>query len=88
MHVSNTLDCNGLPAAPTILRIKQALIGRSGGDLPLNVLVGSDCDCEDLASSLGSLAEDVHLASDLHLVSETALVPPKDDAPEAALRAS
>ena len=27
MHVSNTINCSGLSTAPTVLRIKQALIG-------------------------------------------------------------
>jgi hypothetical protein len=63
MQVSNTVDCNGLSPAPTILRIKQALVGLQDGELPLNVLVDSDCDCENLADSLGSLASDVQWAT-------------------------
>lgn len=59
MHVSNTIDCNGLSPAPTVLRIKQALIWLPDDDLPLNVLVDSECDCEHLADSLGKLADDV-----------------------------
>lgn len=64
MQVSNTIDCNGLSPAPTLLRIMQALVGREDGASPLNVLVGSDCNCERLADSLGPLAEEVQLASD------------------------
>lgn len=64
MHVSDTIDCNGLSPAPTLLRIMQALVGREDTDLPLNVLVGSQCNCEHLAVSLGQLANEVHLASD------------------------
>ena len=65
MHLSNPIDCNGLSPAPTVLRIKQALVGLPDDELPLNVLIGSECDCEHLASSLGALAGDVHLASDI-----------------------
>ncbi|HAI30539.1 MAG TPA: hypothetical protein DCM48_13555 [Thalassospira sp.] len=64
MQVSNTIDCNGLSPAPTLLRIMQALVGREDGASPLNVLVGSDCNCERLADSLGPLADEVQLASD------------------------
>ncbi|MCC9621359.1 hypothetical protein LPB41_06590 [Thalassospira sp. MA62] len=64
MQVSDTIDCNGLSAAPTLLRIKQALTGREDTDLPLNVLVGEDCDCEGLAGCLGHHAGDVLIASD------------------------
>ncbi|MEG3619079.1 hypothetical protein V5T82_11485 [Magnetovibrio sp. PR-2] len=63
MHVTNTIDCNGLSPATTILRIKQALIARPEDDLPLNVLIDSNCDCDDLADSLGDLAEDVTLTA-------------------------
>ncbi|WP_152630732.1 hypothetical protein [Thalassospira sp. HJ] len=64
MQVSNTIDCNGLSPAPTLLRIMQALVGREDSASPLNVLVGADCNCERLADSLGELAEEVQLASD------------------------
>tara|TARA_R110002049_G_scaffold52872_7_gene147628 strand:+ start:5828 stop:5983 length:156 start_codon:yes stop_codon:yes gene_type:complete len=43
----------------------QALIGRKDSNVPLNVLVGSDCDCARLSVSLGELADDVQLASNL-----------------------
>ncbi|WP_430473581.1 hypothetical protein ACQ0MK_16800 [Thalassospira lucentensis] len=65
MQVSDTIDCNGLSPAPTVLRIMQALVGRTDTDLPLNVLVGAECNCKHLAVSLGELADDVHLASDV-----------------------
>ena len=65
MHVSNTINCNGLSTAPTVLRIKQALTGLSDDNLPLGVLVDSECDCTRVVSSLGPLAGDVCLASDL-----------------------
>jgi|TARA_R110000782_G_scaffold104690_3_gene192471 hypothetical protein len=65
MQDSNTIDCNGLSPAPTVLRIMQALIGRKDSNVPLNVLVGSDCDCARLSVSLGDLADDVQLASNL-----------------------
>lgn len=63
MQVSNAIDCNGLSVAPTLLRIKQALIGRSGKGLPLNILVGADFDRDHLAVSLGDLAGDVRLVT-------------------------
>lgn len=68
MHVSNTINCSGLSTAPTVLRIKQALIGVPDEKLPLGVLVDSECDCARLVSSLGSTAGDVYLASDVRQV--------------------
>lgn len=63
MKVSEKLNCNGLSVAPTVLRIKQALIGNVEKKLPLEILVGEDCDLEHLASSLGSLSKDVRLVA-------------------------
>ena len=65
MHVSNTINCNGLSTAPIVLRIKQALTALSDDNLPLGVLVDSECDCTRVVSSLGPLAGDVYLASDV-----------------------
>ncbi|WP_156111715.1 hypothetical protein [Thalassospira australica] len=65
MQVSNTIDCNGLSPAPTLLRIMQALVGRDDCGAPLNVLVGSDCNCDRLAASLGPLAGDVQLSHNI-----------------------
>ncbi|GKX33602.1 MAG: hypothetical protein MnENMB40S_12200 [Rhizobiaceae bacterium MnEN-MB40S] len=65
MHVSNTINCSGLSTAPTVLRIKQALIGLPDSKLPLSVLVDTACDCARLVSSLGAMAGDVYLASDV-----------------------
>lgn len=65
MHLSNTINCSGLTAAPTVLRIKQALVGLSQDRLPLNVLVDTECDCKHLERSLGLLAGDVQLSSDM-----------------------
>jgi hypothetical protein len=61
MHVSQTLDCNGLSNAPTVLRIKQALVDQPDDKLPIGVLVGPDCDIDRISSSLGDLADDIHL---------------------------
>lgn len=38
------LDCRGLSAPLTILRIKQAMVGRRDVALPLDVLVDNCCD--------------------------------------------
>ncbi|TYC60512.1 hypothetical protein FMN50_07335 [Rhodobacterales bacterium] len=63
MQISETVDCNGLSPAPTVLRIKQALIGRDEDRLPLEILVGSDCDREQLMSCLGKDAGDVRFVA-------------------------
>jgi len=63
MQISNAINCNGLSAAPTVLRIKQALVGHDGKDLPLEFLVGADCDCDRLTALLGKLAKDVRLVA-------------------------
>lgn len=63
MKLANAIDCNGLSPAPTVLRIKQALIGREKGMLPLNILVDSGCDQAMLATSLGKLARDVRFVA-------------------------
>lgn len=60
MQVSQTLDCNGLSEAPTVLRIKQALVGCDAGDL-FGVMVGPDCDRDRVTGSLGALASRIHL---------------------------
>lgn len=65
MQASNTIDCNGLSPAPTLLRIMQALVGRENSVSPLNVLVGSDCNCDHLTDSLGPLAGNVQLSSNI-----------------------
>lgn len=59
MNVSRTINCTGLSAAPTVLRIKQALLRLSDGTSPLGVLVDADCDHKRLASSLGKRATNV-----------------------------
>jgi hypothetical protein len=61
MSVSTIIDCNGLSDAPTVLRIKQALIGLENKNLPLGVLLDDGCDCDRIEQSLGSLASDVRL---------------------------
>lgn len=65
MNLANTLDCSGLSIAPTVLRIKQALIGLTDADLPLGVSVGSDSDCKRIEASLGNAREDVQLLTEV-----------------------
>jgi hypothetical protein len=62
--VARAIDCSGLSAAPTVLRIKQALTGLSDEHLPLGVLLDSACDRDRIAQSLGAMAGDVHLATE------------------------
>jgi len=59
MNVSQTVNCTGLSAAPTVLRIKQALLRLSDRTSPLGVLVDADCDHKRLASCLGDRAGSV-----------------------------
>lgn len=61
MRVSNAIDCNGLSAAPTLLRIKQALVGRKDKARPLDILVDAACDRENLLRSLGKQVAAVRL---------------------------
>ncbi|TYC90467.1 hypothetical protein [Novosphingobium sp. BW1] len=63
MQRSLTLDCNGLPHAPTVLRIKQALVGNKAGSRRVGVLVGADCDHARITGSLGKLASRIELLS-------------------------
>jgi hypothetical protein len=63
MQISNTIDCNGLSEAPTVLRIKQALVGQEDKVLPIEILVGADCDCDRLTASLGTLAKDIRFVA-------------------------
>lgn len=63
MQRSHTLDCHGLPHAPTVLRIKQALVGKAPGSSRVGVLVGADCDHAQITGSLGQLASRIELLS-------------------------
>ncbi|KZM50805.1 hypothetical protein OA90_07280 [Labrenzia sp. OB1] len=63
MDVTNAIDCNGLSAAPTLLRIKQALVGLVDHALPLEILVDEGCDQERLRRSLGRHGGAVRLIS-------------------------
>ncbi|GAB4520980.1 MAG: hypothetical protein Tsb0019_22200 [Roseibium sp.] len=63
MGITNAIDCNGLSTAPTLLRIKQALVGRVDDALPLKILVDADCDRDRLRRSLGRLKDAVRLVS-------------------------
>lgn len=60
---ANAIDCNGLSPAPTVLRIKQALIGRARDSRPLDILLDPACDTSSLARSLGKLADRVRLVA-------------------------
>lgn len=64
MNIQHTIDCDGLSIAPTILRIKQALTGRSSSELPLGVVISSECDKRRLEASLGDACDDIHLLSE------------------------
>lgn len=56
---SVTLDCRGLTAALTVLRIKQAISAAEHTPAPLRVILGSECDWAYVAGSLGELADRV-----------------------------
>ncbi|GGD65693.1 hypothetical protein [Croceicoccus mobilis] len=58
-----TLDCNGLSEIPTVLRIKQALVGWTEAGGEIGVLVGSHCDHDRITGSLGAMADRVRLVS-------------------------
>jgi len=63
MEITNVIDCNGLSTAPTLLRIKQALVGLVDDALPLDILVDADCDRDRLRRSLGRQGGAVRLVS-------------------------
>jgi len=63
MKPLNAINCNGLSPAPTVLRIKQALIGRAKDARPLEILLDPACDRSKLAQSLGKLADHVRLVA-------------------------
>jgi diaminopimelate decarboxylase len=52
---SSTLDCRGLTPALAILRIKQAISVTAGADVPLRVMLGTDCERDEVARALGGL---------------------------------
>ncbi|QQA43583.1 hypothetical protein [Pelagovum pacificum] len=56
-----TLDCRGLSAPLTMLRIRQNLCCQGEAATPLHAVVDSDCDCDSLSSWLAGVDEDVHL---------------------------
>lgn len=62
MQILRTLDCSGLSTASAVLRIKQALVGRTeDNNSPIGVLIGSQCDHERIAGSLGPSAGRIRL---------------------------
>lgn len=61
-HLKTFIDCRGLSAPLTVLRIKQAMVGRSDVGLPLDVLIDSTCgDHEKVAASLTGEPADIRL---------------------------
>ena len=48
---TSIIDCRGLSAPLTVLRIKQAVVGRSDCGLPLDVLVDGACGEADRVSA-------------------------------------
>jgi hypothetical protein len=63
MQATNAINCNGLSAAPILLRIKQALVGRVNDTSQLEILVDADCDRDRLRPSLGRYRDAVRLVS-------------------------
>ncbi len=56
------IDCRGLSAPLTVLRIKQAMVGRSDGGLPLDVLVDGACsDTARVSACLTGESADIRL---------------------------
>ncbi|MBZ4023128.1 hypothetical protein CKO11_11720 [Rhodobacter sp. TJ_12] len=56
------IDCRGLSAPLTVLRIKQAVVGRQDCGLPLDVLVDRACTAPDrVAACLTGESTDVRL---------------------------
>ncbi|WP_172293319.1 hypothetical protein [Pseudoruegeria sp. HB172150] len=65
---TSIIDCRGLSAPLTVLRIKQAVIGRSDVGLPLDVLVDRTCcDGARVSECLTGESTDVRL---LYLTSD------------------
>ncbi|WP_172328725.1 hypothetical protein [Mangrovicoccus sp. HB161399] len=56
------IDCRGLSAPLTVLRIKQAMVGRSDCGLPLDVLVDRSCgDAARVSACLTGESTDIRL---------------------------
>ncbi len=56
------IDCRGLSAPLTVLRIKQAVVGRSDCGLPLDVLVDRACgDAARISACLTGESTDIRL---------------------------
>ncbi|MGI8666140.1 MAG: diaminopimelate decarboxylase [Jatrophihabitans sp.] len=56
---SATLDCRGLTPALTVLRIKQAVCASQASDPPLRVILGTECEWEQVCYALAEVAERV-----------------------------
>ncbi len=71
------MDCRGLSAPLTVLRIKQAMIGRADVSLPLEVVIDKTCcDGSRVAESLTNEPIDIRL---FH-VAESVAASPADTA--------
>lgn len=56
------IDCRGLSAPLTVLRVQQAMVGRSGCGLPLDVLVDGACpDIDRVWACLNGESTDIRL---------------------------
>lgn len=61
-HTLTFMDCRGLSAPLTVIRIKQAMIGRADIGLPLDVLIDDTCgDGARVAASLTGESSDIRL---------------------------
>ncbi len=69
------IDCRGLSAPLTVLRIKQAVVGRSDCGLPLDVLVDGDfTDSDRVTACLTGESTDIRLLYSSPDLREFALV--------------
>ncbi|ARE42310.1 hypothetical protein RGUI_4284 (plasmid) [Rhodovulum sp. P5] len=76
------IDCRGLSAPLTVLRIKQAVVGRRDCGLPLDVLVdGACCEPDRISASLTGESTDVRL---LYSADTSGVAVPKAQAGAAA----
>ena len=80
-HTLTFMDCRGLSAPITVIRIKQAMIGRADIGLPLDVLIDETCgDGAGVAASLTGESSDIRLLTVAE--SHSSLVPAAGDAAE------
>jgi len=53
------LDCRGLTPTLTVLRIKQTICSGQASDVPLHVILGTECEQEHVSNALAELTERV-----------------------------